>query len=57
MTTERMNEIVLLLQSVTNKKNRPVLMDAVIDLVKHSYVMAVKKQDAHWLISALEKAK
>jgi hypothetical protein len=57
MTTEKLNEIILILQAVTNNKNRKVAMEAVIELVKHSYFMAVNKQDIYWLINSLEDAK
>jgi len=57
MTMKKLSEIVLVLQSVTNNKNRPVVMDDVIDLIKCAYAEGVEKKDSRWLISALENAK
>ena len=55
MTTERLNDIIGLLCSVRNNTLRKFVFTGVVELVKHSYNMGVKKQDPHWLISCLEK--
>jgi len=57
MTTERLNEILTILESATNNKNRESVMDVIIDLCEHSYDLGKGKQDFYWLRVALENAR